>query len=273
MGSGIAYQAALSGYQVVLREVNEAETEKARGRVERWGSQALKRGKITQEELGTVLGRLSYTQTLDGISGAQVVVEAVPEVLELKQNVFRALDEAASKDTLLCTNTSGLSISLIAAVVRDPERVVGTHFFNPVPVMRLVEVVLGERTTDDFTQRATAFASDLGKESVVVKDRPGFVVTRIGQAMINEAMRCLEEGVADADAIDRGMRLGYNYPLGPLELADLVGLDVELNILEDLRNRLGDVFRPTPTLRNKVAAGSLGRKSGQGFYDYSERKG
>lgn len=268
MGSGIGYQAAVAGYEVVICDVGDDMLRAAQVRVEQWGRRAVKKGSLQDDELGPVLKRIRYTATIEEVGQAAVVIEAVPEILETKQAAFESVAAHVPESTLLCSNTSGLSITSLATAVPYPPRLIGTHFFNPVPVMRLVEVVRGELTGDAAVDEALAFARSLDKESIVVKDRPGFVVTRIGQAMINEAIRCLEEGVADAESIDRGMRLGYHYPMGPLELADLVGLDVELAILEDLRYRLGEGFLPPASLRNKVAAGLLGKKTGRGFYQY-----
>jgi 3-hydroxybutyryl-CoA dehydrogenase len=197
------------------------------------------------------------------------VVEAVPEDLELKAAVWSRIGTAATDTAVLASNTSGLPIAVLGAASGRANQTVGTHFFNPVPAMRLVEVIRGADTDPAILERALAFCRDLGKETVEVADLPGFVTTRLGCILMCEAMRVYQEGVASAEHIDTGMKLGYNHPMGPLELADRIGLDTILLILEDLREAYGDAFRPPPVLRQMVAAGRLGRKSGRGFYDHA----
>lgn len=269
MGSGIAYAAASSlPARVVVCDVDQPSLDRGRSILEGHVRGTVKRGKATAEEAEAWLARVEFRLDMDALAEADVVVEAVFEDLEVKRGVFRQLDRLCRADTLLASNTSGLSITAIAAATQRPERVIGTHFFNPVPAMKLVEVVRGLQTSDETVARAEAFCTALGKEVCHARDFPGFVTTRIGQAMIAEAIRCLEQGVADAENIDRGMRRAYNYPMGPLELCDLIGLDVELKILDQLADALGERFLPSPLLRQMVAAGRLGRKSGQGFYQY-----
>lgn len=269
MGSGIAYAvaSALDG-QVIVSDVDQPSLDRGRGILERHVQGAVKRGRATAEQAETWLARASYRVGLESLADADIIVEAVFEDLEVKRDVFARLDRMCRPSALLASNTSGLSITAIAAATQHPERVIGTHFFNPVPAMKLVEMVRGLQTSDETVARAEAFCRGLGKEVCRVRDFPGFVTTRIGQALIGEAIRCLEQGVADAENIDRGVKLAYNYPMGPLELVDLIGLDVELHIFESLAAELGDRFLPSPLLRQLVAAGHLGRKSGRGFYQY-----
>lgn len=271
MGSGIAYAVASAlDARVVLVDQDPAALARARSAVERYARGAVERGRATADQAERWLERLEFGTDLASLAPAELVVEAVYEDLETKRAVFADLDRLCPPPCLLASNTSGLSITAIAAATRRPERVIGTHFFNPVPAMKLVELVRGLQTSDETVARAEAFCRSLGKEVCQARDFPGFLTTRIGQALICEAIRCLEQGVADAENVDRAVKLAYNYPIGPLELADLVGLDVELRILESLAAELGDCFRPSPLLRRLVAAGHLGRKSGRGFHDYSD---
>jgi 3-hydroxybutyryl-CoA dehydrogenase len=270
MGAGIAFTvAAKLECKVLLQEVSAQAVAAARQRFEAQVQRAAKKG--TPAELTDAwLGRVQYTTELEAMAAADMVVEAVFEDLDLKRQVFATLDRLLPAPRLLCSNTSGLSISTIAGATQHPERVIGTHFFNPVPVMKLVELVTGLATSPATVEAARAFCQSLGKETILVKDYPGFVVTRIGQAMMAEAVRCLEQGVASAADIDRGMRLGYNYPLGPLELIDLIGVDTELRVMQSMFEEMGETFRPSPLLKTMVAAGHLGRKSGRGFYVYEK---
>jgi len=268
MGSGIAYQVASAlECRVLVCDLDEAALSRGRALIDKQGQGTVSRGKASSEDVERWLGRIQFEVGLEGLAEADVVVEAVFEDLDVKRATFTQLDHICQPSVLLATNTSGLSVTAIGAATERPERVIGTHFFNPVPAMKLVEVVRGLRTSEDTATRAEAFCRALGKEVCSVRDFPGFVTTRIGQALIAEAIRCLEQGVADAENIDRGVKLAYNYPLGPLELADLIGLDVELHILDSLSKELGERFLPSPLLRRLVAAGRLGRKSGGGFYE------
>jgi 3-hydroxybutyryl-CoA dehydrogenase len=268
MGAGIAYSiASQMNCSVVLREVSADAVGAAKQRFGGLVQRAAKRG-TPAEITDKWASRMQYTTELDAFSQADMVVEAAFENLELKRKIFVDLDRIVPAPKLLCTNTSGLPISMIGGATRTPERVIGTHFFNPVPVMKLVEIVTGIATSADTIAAARSFCEQLGKETIFVKDFPGFVVTRIGQAMMAEAVRCLEQGVASAADIDRGMRLGYNYPMGPLELIDLIGVDTELRVMQSLFEELGETFRPSPLMKTMVAAGHLGRKSGRGFHVY-----
>lgn len=273
MGNGIAQVCAAAGYAVAVSDVSAPSIERARKAVAASLERVVAKGKLTVEARDAALGRITWGASLaDAAAGAAVVVEAVPERVELKLETFRALDAAAPKDALLGSNTSSLSITEIAGVLADPARLVGMHFFNPVPVMELLEIVRGLRTSDDAVARAQAFAQRIGKTAIVVKDFPGFATSRLGVALGAEAMRMLEQGVASAEDIDRAMELGYRHPMGPLKLTDLVGLDVRLAILDHLHRELGEQFRPPALLRQMVRAGKLGKKSGEGFYRWPDEK-
>jgi len=270
MGHGIAQVAAAAGIEVLLHDVSAEMIERGLGNVHASLARAIEKGRITPAQKLAVLQRLHAAPDLaQAVAQADVVIEAVPESLELKQRIFREIDAASPDEALLASNTSSLSISRIAEATRRAERVVGLHFFNPVPVMALVEVVRGARTSDEATARAVACATALGKEAIVVRDFPGFASSRLGLVLGLEAMRMLEQGVASAEDIDKAMTLGYRHPMGPLRLTDLVGLDVRLAIAEHLHRELGgDAFRPPDILRRFVAEGRLGRKSGRGFYEW-----
>ena len=265
MGAGIAFDACCAGFTVTIVETAEEHCASARERVEHYEHRARTRG-------NDLAGYGSCTVTTDletAVAQAEIVVEAVPEDLAIKQAVWTRVGAAARDTTVLASNTSGLPIGVLGAASGRPSQMVGTHFFNPVPAMRLVEVVRATDTDPAVLARALEFCHALGKETVEVADLPGFVTTRLGTILMCEAIRCLQEGVASAAHIDAGMRLGYNHPMGPLALADRIGLDTILLILDDMREAYGDAFRSPPLLRQMVAAGRLGRKSGRGFYDYS----
>jgi 3-hydroxybutyryl-CoA dehydrogenase len=270
MGNGIAHVFALHGYDVTLIDLDEALLDEARTTIERNLSRQVNKEAISSQAKEAALDRLSLTpDTAEGVESADLVVEAVPEEQEIKADVFGTLDEHAPQEALLASNTSSISITWIANQTGRPEQVVGMHFFNPVPVMTLVEVVRGQRTTDATFETVAEVAEDLDKNPVEVEDYPGFVSNRVLMPMINEAIFCVMEGVADPEDIDTVMELGMNHPMGPLTLADFIGLDVCLHILEVLHNELGDdKYRPCPLLRRKVTAGQLGRKTGEGFFEY-----
>jgi 3-hydroxybutyryl-CoA dehydrogenase len=270
MGNGIAHVFALHGYDVTLVDVDASVLEEARSTIEGNLSRQVKKDVISSEVRSDALDRLTFTtDTPEGVSSADLVVEAVPEAQDLKADVFAMLDEHAPDDALLASNTSSISITWIADQTDRPDQVIGMHFFNPVPVMTLVEVVRGQRTTDATYETVAGVAEDLDKNPVEVEDYPGFVSNRVLMPMINEAIFCVMEGVAAPEDIDTVMELGMNHPMGPLTLADFIGLDVCLNILEVLHEDLGDdKYRPCPLLRRKVTAGQLGRKTGEGFFDY-----
>jgi len=272
MGHGIAYAAALGGCRVALTDNRADALARAMERIRELVAGAVKRGKLTEADGAAVAQRLRADAQLGAaVAGTEVVIEAVAEDLALKRRLFADLQDAAPHDALLATNTSSLSIAAIAQAVRAPGRVVGLHFFNPVHAMRLVEVVTHERSDAGVVARAIAFARQLGKEPILVKDSPGFASSRLGLALGLEAMRMLERGVATAEDIDKAMELGYNHPMGPLKLTDLVGLDVRLAIAEHLHRTLEEPqFEPPRILRDKVAKGELGKKAGKGFYSWSD---
>ncbi|HEX8338461.1 MAG TPA: 3-hydroxyacyl-CoA dehydrogenase family protein [Pyrinomonadaceae bacterium] len=271
MGHGIAQAAAAAGFEVVLRDIDEAFVEKGLRSIESNLSKGVERGKVTDEERARALSNIRATTRLEETAGSDLFVEAVPERLELKRETLRAVEGLGPADFIFATNTSSLSISEIAEGARRPDLVVGMHFFNPVHIMRLVEIVVGRDTSPETVGAVRAVAERMKKEPIVVRDVPGFASSRLGVALGLEAMRMVEEGVAGAKDIDTAMELGYNHPMGPLRLTDLVGLDVRLHIAEYLHAKLGsERFRPPDILRRMVAEGKLGKKSGEGFYKWNE---
>ncbi len=269
MGSGIAQVFAQYGYTVKLLDVNDAAVQRGIQVIGTSLDRLVKKGTVTAEDKAATLDRIAPTIELADMRDAHIVIEAATERKDLKFDLFRRLDELCSPETILASNTSSISITEIAAPTKRPEKVVGMHFFNPVVLMALVEIVRGLLTSDETYQTTEAIARELGKTPVEVNDFPGFVSNRILMPMINEAIYTLYEGVASAEAIDTVMKLGMNHPMGPLTLADFIGLDTCLAIMEVLHDGFGDPkYRPCPLLRNMVAAGLLGKKSGRGFYHY-----
>ncbi|HEY0972852.1 MAG TPA: 3-hydroxybutyryl-CoA dehydrogenase [Gemmatimonadales bacterium] len=269
MGNGIAHVFAQSGIPVTMIDVSADALARGRATVEKNMERQVKKGTLDAAARDAALGRLSGATELGAVDGASLVVEAATENRDLKFRIFGDLDRLAPEGAILASNTSSISITEIAAVTRRPGQVIGMHFMNPVPVMQLVEVIRGLATTDATTQRVMELSRALGKTPVEVNDYPGFVANRILMPMINEAVYCVMEGVGTPESIDTVMKLGMNHPMGPLTLADFIGLDTCLAILEVLHDGLGDPkYRPCPLLRKYVAAGWLGRKSGRGFYEY-----
>jgi 3-hydroxybutyryl-CoA dehydrogenase len=272
MGQGIAYVAAMAGYAVTITDASPDALARAMDGIRGSALAGVERGKLTRDEHIDLLARIAAHATLaDAVGAASIVIEAVPEILAVKRALFAKIEVSAPDATLLASNTSSLSISEIAGAVERPERVVGLHFFNPVHAMKLVEIVRGTGTSEATVARAKTFAAALGKTSIVVRDTPGFATSRLGVVLGLEAMRMLEQGVASAEDIDTAMRLGYNHPVGPLRLSDIVGLDVRLAIADHLDATLGgDAYRAPDLLRRMVSEGKLGRKSGEGFYRWPD---
>ena len=268
MGGGIAQIAARAGLDVVLIDQSESWLDRGLAAITADLDRLVTRERITDERRDEILSRIEGSTRIEHLARCDLVIEAVNESLPTKIEVFTSVSEIVAPDVILVSNTSSISITALAGSVANPERVAGMHFFNPVPVMKLVEVIRGLQSSDETVATVTALAERIGKTPVQVADAPGFVANRLLLPMINEAIFCLSEGVATADDIDTVMRLGASHPMGPLALADLIGLDVCLGILEVLHGEFGDKYRPAPMLRQMVAAGRLGRKSGRGFHDY-----
>ena len=269
MGNGIAQTAARAGYEVVMRDVKEEFLERGMKAIDKSLQRDVDKERLREEEKRAVVGRIRTTTDLSELSGASFVIEAITESLEAKREVFRALDGVANRECVLASNTSSISITKLGAATARPDKVIGMHFMNPVPVMKLVEVIRGIATSDDTWARTRELSERMGKTALECNDSPGFVSNRVLMPMINEAVFALHEGVASRESIDGIMKLGMNHPMGPLTLTDFIGLDVCLAILNVLHEELGDPkYRPCPLLRKYVDAGWLGRKSGRGFYEY-----
>lgn len=268
MGRGIAGAAAVAGYRTILVDVSPEALAAGLASLQASLDEGVARGKLTVEQKQHALAQITPARSLDAARDAELVIEAVPEHLQLKLEIFAALDRATAPGTLLASNTSALSVTELAGATRAPQRCLGMHFFNPVPKMKLLEIVQGLETSQETLAACAEVGRRMGKEVVVVRDSPGFVTSRLNALIGNEAFYLLQEGVASARAIDTAAKVGLNHPLGPFELVDLVGLDVRLSVLEHLHGTLGEKFRPCPLLVQYVRAGRLGRKVGRGVYDY-----
>jgi 3-hydroxybutyryl-CoA dehydrogenase len=272
MGRGIAYLSAVAGYDTVLHDADAVALDTARAAIEATLRKAIEKAKLSEEAAGEAIERVHLVADLEpAVRDADLIIEAVPEDFDLKENIFAQADLFCGEETILASNTSSISITTLAGNVERRDRFIGMHFFNPPQIMKLIELVRGERTSDETLAQVREVAEKMGKTPIVVRDSPGFATSRLGVAIGLEAMRMFEDGVASAEDIDRAMELGYNHPMGPLRLTDLVGLDVRLGIAEYLAKELGPRFEPPKILRDMVRDGKLGTKTGRGFYEWDEK--
>ena len=271
MGSGISQVAALTGYDIVMQDVSDEATSRGLGTIDKSLQRLVDREKITADAKDTAIRKIRTTTNLSDLADCDLVIEAATENMDLKLDLFEEIDKVSGPETIIASNTSSLSLTKLASVSNRPDKVIGMHFFNPVPMMALVEIIRALQTSDDTFTRVDELTRELGKTPVSVKDSPGFVVNRMLVPMINEAVFILYEGIASADEIDAAMKLGAGHPMGPLALADMIGIDVCLYVMNILLEEFGDSkFRPSPLLKQMVDAGYLGRKSGKGFFDYGQ---
>lgn len=270
MGAGIVQAFAQAGMPVLMKSRSEASLEKGLGKIKKGLAKLVEKGKITQDYMDATVANISTTVDYKDLTDADLIIEAAVEAMEMKKQLFAELDEMCKPETIIATNTSSLSITEIAAATKRGDRIIGMHFFNPAPVMKLVEVIRGLTTSDEVYATIKELVEKLGKTPVEIKEAPGFVVNRILIPMVNEGVGILADGVASAEDIDTAMKLGANHPMGPLALGDLIGLDVCLAIMEVLHAEFGDKYKPHPLLRKMVRAGKLGRKTGEGFFNYNK---